>query len=66
MDAKHLYSVELRNEGGIHAEDDRNLDDFTDYLKSGEATLLNGQLEVDPEDLISVKEIPNINTQPID
>lgn len=63
METKHLYSVLLKNEGGITTEDHRDLDEFTAFLKSGEATLINGELNVNPDDLISVKEIPNVNSR---
>jgi hypothetical protein len=63
MSNQHLYRVKLKNEEALNHYDDRDLDEYTKYLKSGDATLLNGALQVNPDDLIEVKELPNIDTQ---
>jgi hypothetical protein len=59
MNSQHLYSVKLKNEGEVTQYDERNLEEYTKHLESGEATLLNGELQVKPDDIIEIKELPD-------
>lgn len=63
MSKQHLYSIKLKGEGSITQQDERELEEYTVYLKSGEATVLNGEIKVNPDDLIDVHEIPNPDMQ---
>jgi hypothetical protein len=66
MQNLHLYAIELKGEGVVNQYDERNIDDYKKYLESGSATILNDTIKVDPDNILSIKELPNINLQHVE